>query len=524
MNWILLSLLASLTLFGCGTPTPQVGGAPARSSRDATIDAFEAVRANSGRLYAFLRVMPKGGDLHTHLTGATYAESYLRWAAEDGLCLDTATFTLVAPPCDPERGRMLMGAVQRDFALLNRTIHAFSARHYLPESEIGHERVFSTFSRFSLVAGAHIGDMLAEVAARAASGRVRYLEIMHTAGGMSAANLGARVGWDDDFGRLRQNLLAAGWTETLRQIRSDLDRDEARRDEVLRCGTPQADPGCKVTQRYLYQVLRATSKEMAFAQILAGFELSRDDRRFVGINLVQPEDHWVSMRDYRLHMRMIGFMRQWYPHVRVTLHAGEFGPGLVPTEGTRFHIREAIEVARAERIGHGVSVMLEDDPYQLMRSMAQRKILVEVNLTSNHVILGIRGADHPLRTYLEHGVPVALGTDDEGVFRSEMTLEYQRAVEEQGLGYRDLVAMSRASLQYAFVEGKRLWSDFDALEVVPDCAPKSGGLSSPACRAFTAANEAARLQASLEADLQAFETSFAHGDDSAPHRGTLPER
>jgi adenosine deaminase len=37
----------------------------------------------------FLKRMPKGADLHSHLSGAIYAESHIRDAIEDELCIDT---------------------------------------------------------------------------------------------------------------------------------------------------------------------------------------------------------------------------------------------------------------------------------------------------------------------------------------------------------------------------------------------------------------------------------------------------
>jgi adenosine deaminase len=61
-----------------------------------------------------------------------------------------------------------------------------------------------------------------------------------------------------------------------------------------------------------------------------------------------------------------------------------------------------------------------------MREMAAKGILVEVALSSSDVILGIRGKNHPLRTYLRYGVPIALATDDEGVARSNMTLNFAK--------------------------------------------------------------------------------------------------
>ncbi|MEX2326012.1 MAG: hypothetical protein WD553_04380, partial [Gemmatimonadaceae bacterium] len=89
---------------------------------------------------------------------------------------------------------------------------------------------------------------------------------------------------------------------------------------------------------------------------------------------------------------------------------------------------------------------------ELLAEMARRGVLVEINLTSNDVILGVKGRDHPLRAYLTAGVPVALSTDDEGVARSEMTMEYVRAVQDQLLGYPQLKAMARASLRHSFAD------------------------------------------------------------------------
>jgi adenosine deaminase len=99
-----------------------------------------------------------------------------------------------------------------------------------------------------------------------------------------------------------------------------------------------------------------------------------------------------------------------------------------------------------------VDVMFEDDVVPLLREMAAKKILVEIALTSNDVILGVKGTRHPLRTYLKYGVPVALVTDDPGVARSSLTLEFLKAVDEQGLDYGTLKRMVRNSLEFSFAD------------------------------------------------------------------------
>ncbi len=68
-------------------------------------------------------------------------------------------------------------------------------------------------------------------------------------------------------------------------------------------------------------------------------------------------------------------------------------------EDLRFHIRSAVEVGNAERIGHGVDVMHEEHPYDLLKEMAAKRIMTEINLTSNDIILNVKDADHPLPLY-----------------------------------------------------------------------------------------------------------------------------
>ena len=115
-----------------------------------------------------------------------------------------------------------------------------------------------------------------------------------------------------------------------------------------------------------------------------------------------------------MHMQILDYLHSLYPKVNLTLHAGELAPGLVPPEGLRFHIREAVELGHAQRIGHGVDVLYEDDAAGLLKEMAAKHVSVEINLTSDDRILDVKGADHPLSGYIAAGVPVSLSTDEEG--------------------------------------------------------------------------------------------------------------
>jgi adenosine deaminase len=221
------------------------------------------------------------------------------------------------------------------------------------------------------------------------------------------------------------------------------------------------------------------------------------------------EDWYVPIHDFNLHMQMLNYLHELYPKVHITLHAGELTLQLAAPEEL-FHIRASIERAHAERIGHGVDVMYEPDPAALLREMAAKKVMVEICLTSNDVILGVSGQRHPLPVYLRYGVPVALATDDAGVSRSTMTEEYQRAVETYGLKYADLKRMARTSLAYSFLPGDGLWVDVVKARRGAGCAgdKPAGKKPSAKCDQLLSTSEKARAEWDLEKAFAEFESKF----------------
>jgi adenosine deaminase len=156
-------------------------------------------------------------------------------------------------------------------------------------------------------------------------------------------------------------------------------------------------------------------------------------------------------------------------------------------------------------------VMYENDPYALLKEMAEKHVMVEINLTSNDVILGISGHHHPLPLYRRFGVPVALSTDDEGVSRIDLTHEYVRAVESYGLRYEDLKQMVRTGMEHSFLPGESLWSDADAFhKLVGACAAETFASEkfAPSCQQFLDKSEKAQQQAELERRFKLFEAIF----------------
>jgi len=522
--------------------------APTNGERRA-IQAFaDAEGLGEPALYALLRDMPKGADLHMHLSGAVYAETFIRDAADDGMCVDPKTLNFLKSPVTGNNGAgktpsacpkdaVSAASVFANQKLYDQLVNAFSMRSYFPTPGFsGHDQFFATFDRFDPnhdMGARHGGEWLDEVATRAAAQNEQYLEVMQTPSTATSASfrMGGQFGWPaappgatlDPLGdatgtsfaelsALRTKLLASGLRDEAAREQQELETNLTNRNRIERCGQPHADAACAVKIRWLYQVLRAFPPQVVFAQTLIGFEIANADPNVVGLNFVQPEDDILSMSEYNRQMHMLDYLHSVYPRVHISLHAGELALGLVPPNGLRFHIREAIDLGHAERIGHGVDVMQEKDGQYLPHMMAKRHVMVEINLTSNDVILGVKGEEHPLAAYLAAGTPVALSTDDEGVSRIDLTHEYVRAATEQHVGYLDLKAMARTSIEHSFLPGESLWVRRDIFTRVKSaCAVHWWGarlgVKPPTqdCQAFLNSSEKAAAQWELERRFAVFE-------------------
>jgi len=527
LQFSLVMMIASAT-FTCAKALAQTKPAATKPAAKST-DGGGEQRANRGlevakssplALYAWLVKMPKGADLHSHISGAVYAETFIKDAIEDRLCINTTALAFAKPtsppsPSHPEvcaEGDVPAAQANADQNLYDALIDAFSMRGFVPTTgTTGHDHFFDTFDKFRGTDKRHLGEWLDELATRAAAQNEQYLELMQTPAYTHAAAAAAAVPWQEDLVQLRDQLLAHGLRDDIAGASAEIDSAEALRAKNERCTQPDAAPACQVQIRYLYQVLRGLPKENVFAQTVLAFETASVDPRFVGLNFVMPEDGRVAMGDYVLHMHMLDVLHTLYPKIQISLHAGELVPGMVPYEGLCCHIRLAVEQGHALRIGHGVDVMYETRPHEILKEMAAKHVMVEINLTSNDVILGVFGDEHPFPIYHQFHVPVALSTDDEGVSRINLTHEYVRAVETYNLNYSDLKELVRTGLEHSFLAGQSLWRDQDDFRApTAACAHDALGAEHPkqACADFLKSSEKATQQWELESRFHQFESQF----------------
>ena len=125
----------------------------------------------------------------------------------------------------------------------------------------------------------------------------------------------------------------------------------------------------------------------------------------------------------------------------ITVHAGEIaGPA---------SIWEALRGLGAERIGHALHAV--EDP-SLMEYLAGHKIGVESCLTSNVQTSCVADYPaHPLRTFLEAGIPASLNTDDPGISAIDLLHEYNIAAPKAGLTRSQIRQAQVNALQVAFL-------------------------------------------------------------------------
>jgi hypothetical protein len=168
-------LILSISAWLSGAALAQSGA----SAEQRTARYFDSIRRQPSLQLAFLRGMPKGGDLHVHLSGALYAENLIDYAVSDNLCVDRTTSILIAPPCDDScekyTSKPAIRCAYADHVLYNSIVDAWSMRNWEPGEASGHDHFFSTFDKFSLATHNHTGDAFAEVASRAAEDHLQYL-------------------------------------------------------------------------------------------------------------------------------------------------------------------------------------------------------------------------------------------------------------------------------------------------------------------------------------------------------------
>jgi adenosine deaminase CECR1 len=402
----------------------------------ATADWFDDLKATDDDegLYRTLYYMPKGGDLHNHLSGSSYSEWWLELALaqkERGY----QYYTKVRIENCIDYGGNEFGGLA--YYLMFRNIMAnqyanlsdCQKREYKPLEDLnekektgwlesirldkpweGRSEFFQTHWQrlFALVRNPWIqAELMYRNMQAFGDEGVTYLELQVAVRGFRNAD-----------GSVLPPEQAA-----------DILRKRLQQKDALETG---------VTVRFQISLLRFLPNAEDNLREIYKFVHNNSDL-FVAVNMVGREDDdkghparfLETMRD----------LRRQYSGVNLSIHAGE-------VDEPNDHVRDTLLLG-ADRIGHGLNLITDDDTMRLMR---HGPYLVEINLISNLLLKYVDDySQHPFPEYLRTGIPVALSTDDRGMWDSTMTDEFFVAVKEYNLSWDEVKQLSRNSLQHAFV-------------------------------------------------------------------------
>ncbi|WP_085316829.1 amidohydrolase family protein [Derxia lacustris] len=462
--------LLAATALCCALPAQARGPAPGRDEA-ATARYYGQLIAGaeprSAELTLFTTQLPKGGDLHHHYSGALYAETYLDWVGKAGACVWREDVAGVAgaqrfrieskPAALPAEARahcLDAGAVLADNGFYRQLLMRWSDKDFAnhPHDALPpDQQFFDTFGYFGPISGWSYRDGLALLKQRALDENVQYLETMLR----SAPRLGPRP-LIDAINALPPDADDAQLFAALAALADAIEADPATARQIADYAAQLADAAAgldddRFTLRFQTYVVRGFAPGEVFASLVGSYLAAQASPLIVGVNIVGPENGYIAMRDYGLHMRMFRFLNQRHPGVRLALHAGELTLGMVPPEGLQDHIRQAVEVAGAARIGHGIDVLHERQPWALLDELRARDIAVEINLSSNDFILGVAGAAHPVVLYRRAGVPFVISTDDAGVSRNNLSGEYALFAARYKPSYAELKQAAYSSIRHSFL-------------------------------------------------------------------------
>jgi len=197
-------------------------------------------------------------------------------------------------------------------------------------------------------------------------------------------------------------------------------------------GVQQASSDTGLPARLIGILSRTYGAEIAWKELAAlltqreaisALDLAGDEAHFPGELF---EEHFKKARGAGWH---------------ITVHAGEIaGPESV---------WQAIRGLGAERIGHAVRA--PEDP-ALMDYLAEHHIGIESSLTSNVQTSTVPDyASHPLRLFLDYGIPATINSDDPGISAITLRHEYEVAAPAAGLSAAQIRQAQSNALEVAFL-------------------------------------------------------------------------
>lgn len=401
-------------------------------STDHWFESFKAT-ASDKQLYAFLYAMPKGGDLHNHLSGSGYAQWWFELATNSYKNGGYQYYTRISvKSCSDE-------SIQDNHAdFLFKTIQN-STYNNLSVCEK------STYQKLDQLTPTQKEAWLKGIQLdKPSEGRNEFFNYHWQRLNELTRNPFIMTQL------LLKNMQAFGhegliYLETMLNpfAYKKPNGNEYTPEFILQMlqkmlNTPIAKK-TGVTVRLQTAILRFlpdAEQRLIQAYIFAG----QHPALYVGVNMVGIEDN-PNGQALRF-LPTLTSLRKTHPHVPLAIHAGE-------VDVTNFNVRDTLRLG-ATRIGHGLNILGDMPTVKLMKD---QDLLIEINLISNLLLEYVEDySEHPFPSLFELGVPLALSTDDRGMWDSNLTDEFFVAVKEFDLSWQQIVTLSKNSIRYSFID------------------------------------------------------------------------
>ncbi|MFQ3189508.1 MAG: adenosine deaminase CECR1 [Paraglaciecola sp.] len=392
--------------------------------------------ATPKQLYTFLYMLPKGGDLHNHLGGSNFSEWWYELATQPEQNGGYRYYTRTVIKHCNGYGTNEFGSAPQSLLFRNIQHSNYNALSTCEKSEY---RLVSELNQNQKTAWLNSIRLDKPFEGRSEFFEKHWIRLndlgrnptlmtemlvknMHAFAEENLTYLETQI---STFNQLKPDGSFYGGDEVIDLFRQRLTKDDA------------VDSG--VTVRLQHSLLRFTPN--AEENLTRMYQLADRNRDIlVGLNMVGRED---NDKGYPLRfLKTLRDLRQTIPAIKLAIHAGE-------VDEPNFHVRDTLLIG-ADRIGHGLNLITDPQTMLLMR---HNKYLVEINLVSNLLLEYVSQYNqHPFPEYLRTGIPVALSTDDRGMWDSTMTDEYFVAVKEFNLSWQELISLGENSLTFSFVD------------------------------------------------------------------------
>ena len=412
--------------------------------------------------------MPKGGDLHHHYDGSIYTETFVDYAVKNNFWLNINTLTVQKDISLTEQKNKSWKKIselirQEKFGIYKqKLLEKWSIKDFNKTKSPSDDHFFSTFDGFSAAKDNDLANGLLELKQRALLENVSYIETMFLLffQGNGTEKIEA---FNKRLKSIQTDKKEDALEQTLDEIYTYYIKNGAEKQakqyntELEQLHYKHSIDDANFTLRYQNAILRLKTPADVFGDLIVCYLSDQNSTLINGVNIVGQEDSDAAMEDYWLHMRMYRYLNKKFPNTKNALHAGELSLGMVKPEELSWHINEAIYVANAKRIGHGIDIPFETGAFLLLKKMKDEQIAIEINLSSNEFILNVKNDEHPISLYRQHGVPIVISTDDAGVLRTNLTEQYVLLAKRYPeFSYSEIKQLVFNGILFSFIENKKL--------------------------------------------------------------------